>query len=184
MYSMHRAVLKRKEWSRWSSSRSLKTGSSLRSQGLFLHPRSILYKQPDVGEIEGMEKELWHGEKNIYSLLSENLKEKIMQMQKTDGSSILERSNSRAVTISEHSSSLFKWKEDAFLSTVLSGHCFLSWNELCTVVLVNRAICWFIPAETLTQQAIMSPYTYSQFSAASNSCLSFSLCNPPKLFTL
>lgn len=55
-YSMHGAMLKRKEWSRWSSSGSLKTGSSLKSQGLFLHPRSIPYKQPNVGEIEGMER--------------------------------------------------------------------------------------------------------------------------------
>jgi len=36
--------------SRWSSSRRLKMGPSPRSQGLLLHPRSILYKQPDVGE--------------------------------------------------------------------------------------------------------------------------------------
>lgn len=65
-YSMHGAMLKRKEWSRWSSSGSLKTGSSLRSQGLFLHPRSIPYKQPNVGEIEGMEKSSDMGNKYLF----------------------------------------------------------------------------------------------------------------------
>lgn len=137
-YSMHGAMLKRKEWSRWSSSGSLKTGSSLRSQGLFLHPRSILYKQPNVGEIERMGRSSDMGNKYLFITKWESKRENYTDVENREQFCL----GKMKIWACHHLTAqfiLFTLKEDAFLSTVLSSHHFLSWNGLCTGVLVSSA---------------------------------------------